>query len=53
MGSEEVSSLFPSIGSDVKLSTKDDGESLYDISLSPLSDFHNCERVHQERPSQV
>ncbi|PKI35306.1 hypothetical protein CRG98_044320, partial [Punica granatum] len=51
-GSDEVSSLTPCIGGDVKLSPNDDGESLYDISLSPLSDFHNCERLHQEKPSQ-
>lgn len=51
--SQEVSSLPSPIGGDVKLGTKDDGKSLLDISLSPLGDFHNCERLHQDKPFEV
>ncbi|KAK4777160.1 hypothetical protein SAY86_005848 [Trapa natans] len=50
--SEEISSLHSPIGGDVKLSTKDDDDSLFDVSLSPLSDFHNCERLYQEKQSE-
>ncbi|XP_065855905.1 uncharacterized protein [Euphorbia lathyris] len=47
---EEKNSVLSSfLGSDVKLAPDGSTDTLFDISTSPLADFHDCERLHQEK----
>ncbi len=50
---DKISTLSPVLGSDVGLCTEDSNEPLFDISSSPLADFHHYERLHQEMSHQV
>lgn len=50
---ENISSLSPSIGSDVSLVLEGSKEALLDISKSPLLDFHNSERSQHGVSNQV
>lgn len=49
---DKISTLSPVLGSDVGLCTEDSNEPLFDISSSPLADFHHYERLHQEMSHQ-
>ncbi|GAV63866.1 TRAPPC-Trs85 domain-containing protein [Cephalotus follicularis] len=55
---DKVSSLYPVLESDVRLSPQNSNDVLFYVDSSPLADFHNCERLHQgvslkEDPSTV
>ncbi|XP_059462278.1 uncharacterized protein LOC132191337 isoform X3 [Corylus avellana] len=43
---DEISTLSPLLGSDVRLGPEGSNEPLFDICSSPLADFHHCERLH-------
>ncbi|XP_050228133.1 uncharacterized protein LOC126677515 [Mercurialis annua] len=45
---EKISSLSRRLGSDVRLASEDSEDTLFDISSSPLTDFHNYERSENE-----
>ncbi|KAG7958379.1 hypothetical protein I3843_10G018400 [Carya illinoinensis] len=49
---DKVSTLSPLLGSDVRLRPEGSNEPLFDISCSPLADFHHCERLHQKMSHQ-
>ncbi|GLT94814.1 hypothetical protein SLE2022_125350 [Rubroshorea leprosula] len=45
---DRISSSSPLLGSDVRLGPQtSEDETLFDVSRSPLADFHSCERLHQ------
>ncbi|KAF8397986.1 hypothetical protein HHK36_016912 [Tetracentron sinense] len=49
---DNVSSLAPLQGSDVKLGPPGSSEALFDAFSSPLADFHHYERLHQGKSIQ-
>ncbi|XP_050243779.1 uncharacterized protein LOC126692278 isoform X1 [Quercus robur] len=49
---DKISTLSPVLGSDVGLGPEDSNQPLFDVSSSPLADFHHYERLHQEMSNQ-
>lgn len=50
---EKTPSPSPLLGSAVRMGPQGSTELLFDMSRSPLADFHHCERLHQENARQV
>ncbi|KAJ7942948.1 Trafficking protein particle complex subunit 8 [Quillaja saponaria] len=49
---DTISSISTPLASDVRLVPQGSGDSVYDITRSPLVDFHHCERLQQESSQQ-
>ena len=48
-----IASVSESHQSIVRLGHHDDSEPIFDTSISPVANFHNCERLHQDVPQKV
>ncbi|OVA02018.1 TRAPP III complex [Macleaya cordata] len=49
---DSVSAHSAILGSDVRLGSQGSEESIFDISSTPVADFHHYERLHQEKSNQ-